>query len=35
VPAEPYFAMPEMEAAVRRLYVPDARFGAIEVWRRR
>jgi hypothetical protein len=27
--------LPELEAAVRRLYVPDAQFGAIEVWRRR
>lgn len=27
--------LPELERTVRRLYVPDAKFGAIEVWRRR
>lgn len=26
---------PDLDAAVRRLYRPDARFGAIEVWRRK
>lgn len=27
--------LPRLEAVVRRLYQPEARFGAIEVWRRR
>jgi hypothetical protein len=34
-PGAALVSVPEVERAVRRLYVPDAKFGAIEVWRRR
>ncbi len=32
---DPLFQAPRIEAAIRRLYQLEARFGAIEVWRRR
>jgi hypothetical protein len=32
---DPKFQIPQIEAAIRRLYQFEARFGAIEVWRRR
>jgi hypothetical protein len=32
---DPGFSIDRIEAVVRRLYQPEARFGAIEVWRRR
>jgi hypothetical protein len=32
---DPSFRIDRIEAAIRRLYEPDARFGAIEVWRRK
>jgi hypothetical protein len=32
---DPSFQIDRIESAIRRLYRPDARFGAIEVWRRK
>jgi hypothetical protein len=32
---DPTFKIDRIESAIRRLYEPDARFGAIEVWRRK
>ena len=32
---DPLFQIPRVDEAIRRLYQPEARFGVIEVWRRR
>ncbi len=32
---DPSFKIDRIESAIRRWYEPDARFGAIEIWRRK